>query len=293
MTTVKPNTHPNLPPDNLDDAVQLLGMAARLHSARGNCAAWHKALADCRNWFQCDGVLSELVEGDFGPEELEALAGRLTHCSNYGLGACTRGAADLFKRHHCSALAPHIHEAAIGIRQEMLASVFGHLAATWILSRAGKILEANERAKAVTDQADRFAVSEGRLLPVDAAGAKLLKLTLATINAEVPLSWSDCQGEVNLILRPLSYRNYVSASLDDEPPNTAQITSVLRESFGLHPRQSELAANLVEGLSLSETARVMGITRNTATDHLNALMHRVGVPDRKSLLVTLRRAIRR
>ena len=292
MTAVKPVPNSNLPPDNLDDAVQLLGMAARLHSARSDSAAWHMALAECRDWFQCDGVLSELADGDFGPDELEALAGRLTHCSNFGIDACTRGSGDLSKRHHCSALAPHLHEAAIGIRKEMLASVFGHLPATWILTRAGKILEANEAAKAVTEQADRFAVTDGQLSPADAAGARLLKLTLSTISVDVSLCWPDSQGEVMLTLRPLSYRNCVSVSLEAEPLTTTQITSVLRDSFELHPRQGELAAHLVEGLSLSEAARVMGITRNTASDHLNALMHRVGVPDRKSLLVMLRRASR-
>lgn len=296
MTAIPPPPRLNLPPGNSDDAVQLLNITARFHAARGDSVAWRTTLAACRDWFHCDGVLGKVVDSDssdFGPDELDSLAGRVTHCATYGIGACAHEPTNALKRLRCSALAPHLHEAANLARKDIQASVFNQLPATWILTRKGKIREANASARATTERADQFAAVEGYLSPVDAAGAKLLASTLPVVQTETPLTWSTPQGEVNLIMRPLPNSDHVSATLACAPLSAAQIARILQTKFGLHTRQSELAAQLVEGLSLTDAARVMGITRNTANDHLSALTHRLGVAGRKELVLMFRRATQR
>lgn len=296
MTAIPTPPSFNLPPDISDDAVQLLKITARFHAARGDTVAWRTALATCRDWFHCDGVLGEVVDSDssdFGPDELDSLAGRVTHCATYGIGACATKSANALKCLRSAAVAPHLHEAANLARKDIQASVFNQLPATWILTRSGKIREANASARVMTGRADQFAAEEGYLSPADATGAKLLASSLPGIKTETPLTWSGSQGEVALILRPLPNGDHVSAALACAPLSTAQIALILQTKFGLHTRQSELAAHLVEGLSLSDTARVMGITRNTANEHVSALTHRLGVSGRKELMLIFRRAMQR
>lgn len=295
MTAIQTPTCLNPPPDNLDDAVVLLNITARFHAARGDCEAWRATLVACSDWFQCDGVLGEVVNNDqriFGPDELDSLAGRVTHCASYGIGACAQEPKNALKRLRCSALASHLHEAANLARKDIQASVFDLLPATWILTRKGKICEANANAKAITKQADQFVSVDGYLSPADDSGAKLFLSALTAIQAETNLTWSASQGDVNLILRLIPNSDLVSATLAASL-SARQIALILQTKFGLHIRQSELAGHLVEGLSLTDAARTMGITRNTANDHLSALRRRLGVSDRKELVLLCRHAIQR
>lgn len=276
--------------------MELLKIAAQLHAARGDSLAWRTALAACRDWFHCDGVLDEVInsdKSDFGPDELDSLAGRVTHCANYGFGACAREPTHTLKHLLCAALAPHLHEAANLARKDLQASVFNQLPATWILTRKGKILEANANAKAITEQAGPFTVADAHLSPTNYAGASLLASALPVVQTETFLTWSGPQGDVNLTLQPLPNSDHVSATLACEPLSSAQIAHILQIKFGLHARQSELAGHLVEGQSLTDAARIMGITRNTANDHLSALTHRLGISDRKALVLMFRRATQR
>ena len=127
-----------------DEVSQLLELAARLHSAHGNPDALRQVLAACRDWFDCPGIL--LLAADdphLGPNELEALAGRLTHCASYGDNC---GVSDPVKRRRCAALAPHLHEAAIATRKTLQAALFDRLPPTWIVDRGGRVRDANAAA---------------------------------------------------------------------------------------------------------------------------------------------------
>ncbi len=127
MTAIPDTSNSESTQKKLDDAVQLLQLAASLHAARGDSDAWRAALGACRDWFQCDGLLGLLADGnDFGSDELDALAGRVTHCANFGCGTCAELQADVVKRSRCAALAPHLHEAAILSRKALQASVFDY-----------------------------------------------------------------------------------------------------------------------------------------------------------------------
>lgn len=278
----------------IDEAAQVLRLTADLHAARGDPAAWRVALAACRDWLGCAGVLDLPADGAaIGPDDLEAIAGRLTHCGKYAGGACGCVNVDQRARQRCIALAPHLHLAAIATRKALQSSLFDHLPPTWIVNRDGRVLDSNASAKALAHAADRFAIVDGCLVAANPGGMPPLRRTLAQLSGETQLSWVDDHGDATLHLRLLVDGACIAATLLPEPPRGAEIAPRLARKMGLTPRQSELAAQLHVGHTLSDAARAMGISRHTANEHLVALLGRIGAPDRKAMLVMLRRVLRR
>lgn len=140
-----------VPQESLDAASQLLHLAARLHAARGDPAAWKAVLADCRDWFGCDGVLKMLPRDGCRHDELETLAGRLTHCANYGGGCGGAQPENQLNRQRCAALASHLHLAAITDKMALKAMVFEHLLPTWLIDQNRRVHIANSAAQALSD----------------------------------------------------------------------------------------------------------------------------------------------
>lgn len=294
VTAVTETLPPKLPSEAVDEVLQLLQLIARLHATRGDSEAWRLVLADCRDWLGCDGVLKLMPDQmSLGPDELEALAGRMTHCANYGACACEGSAADQVKRLRCAALVPHLHVAAIIARMALQAAVFHQLPPTWILDRDGRVREANVAAKTLSNMHERFAITNGYLMLLTPRGTQLLRSSLAQVTTEMKIFWADSTGEATLTLRPLLHSLGIAVTLMPEPLGDAEIVALLGHHLGLYPRQSELAMLLVDGHTLSKAARMMGIARNTANEHLLALMHRTGMVDREKLVTFLRRAVLR
>ena len=279
-----------------DEAEVLLRLTVQLHAARGDAVAWRSALAECRAWAHCPGALAEQAGNPLrvsvGADDLEALAGRITHCANYGVGACGSGVDDQ-KRRRCAALAPHLHEAAIAARQALQASLFDSWPPTWIVDRSARVREANGPAKAMTYAADRFVIKGGCLATVTPGATPSLPRALAQLAADTRLSGIDGHGEFTLLLRPLADGTSVAVTLQPEMPRAAEVAALLALQFGLTTRQSEVAAHLSAGLSLLDAARAMGISRHTANEHLVLVLRKVGVENRKQLVAELRRSVQR
>ena len=273
----------------------MLNLTARLHAARGDALAWRKVLAECTAWADCPGVLArhgahaptDLV----GARELEALAGRITHCAHYGVGSCGAGVDDL-KRRRCAALASHIHESAIASRHALQASLFDHWPPTWIVDRSARVYEANAAATALTRAADRFVLKGGCLTTVTPGATPPLARALQALVSEARLSGVDGQGEFTLLLRPLGDDN-VAVTLQPGLRHAAEVAELLASQFGLTRRQSHLAAHLSSGLNLLDSAREMGISRHTANEHLVEVLRKVGVGNRKRLFSVLQHAVQR
>lgn len=286
----KPAADPSLPV--ADEAVLLLQLAAQLHLARGNREAWRQALLACRDWFGCAGILGQVADSPhLGPDELEALAGRLTHCAAHG-NHCSD--VERIKNGRCTALAPHLHIAAAAAREALQASVFDHLAPTWIVDRGGRVLDANAAATALSRSGERFRVIDGRFTVVAPDGAALWRRALAEGKEETRISWLDGDaGEASLRMKALADSDGIAVTLRLESPGAAELAPVFAARLHLTARQSELAAHLLAGLTLVDTARAMGISRHTANEHLAAILRRTGAADRKGLLVLLRQVAQR
>jgi DNA-binding CsgD family transcriptional regulator len=278
-----------------DAAVQVLQLAVRVHVAGGDPVALRATLKACSEWLGCTGVLGLLADGHpLDPDALESLAGRVTHCAAYGTDACGGGFGDPIRRRRarCAALAPHLHEAARAARNALQAMFFDQLPPIWILDRSGRVQNSNTPAKSITGADEPLAVVDGLLVPAVPGGVAHLRHTLTDLDHETRFSWPEQHGgETTLLLRPLPGGAGIAATLLREPPTAGQLAPLLAQRLKLTLRQSDLAAHLLVGQTLSDAARAMGISRHTANEHLVGLLKRVGAPDRKALVVTLRRAV--
>ena len=274
-------------------AMQGLQLAARLHAAGTDPAAWRLALKASSEWLGCTGLLA-LPSDDalLDADALELLASRVSQCAVYGSCASGGGPGDPVRRARCAALAPHLHEAAAEARNALHALFFDQLPPIWIVDRRGRLHDSNAPAKAIAGACQPLAVLDGLLTPIVPGGGARLRRALAELEHETRFSWPDMHGgETMLLLRPLPAGAGIAVTLLPEPPTAGQLAALLVQRLKLTLRQSDLAAHLLTGKTLSDAARAMGISRHTACEHLDCLLHRVDAPDRKALLIILRRAV--
>lgn len=284
---------PVAPDPAADAALPVLQLAARLHVAGRDPLAWRVVLKACSEWLGCTGVLA--LPSDDSPldaDVLELLAGRVSHCAVYGNCACGGGPGDPVRRGRCAALAPHLHEAAAEARNALHALFFDQLPPIWIVDRSGRLHDSNAPAKAIAAAREPLALIDGLLTPNMLGGGARLRRALAEVDHETRFAWPDTLGgETTLLLRPLPAGAGIAVTLLPGPPTVEQLALLMVQRLKLTSRQSDLAAHLLTDKTLSHAARAMGISRHTANENLDRLLHRVGVSDRKALLISLRRAV--
>lgn len=287
----EPDTPGSAPPVGVpDDASRLLELAAGLHAANGDVEAWVKAVVSCRDWFGCVDALDVGQNRPAGPEGAAALAERIARCASEGLGRCAQGEGDALKRCRCGALAPHLAESANALRRALWGSDFESGRACWILARDGRIIDANPSARRVTDDGDRLRVEDGRIVPACGIAAARLPDALTELESESLFAWPGRAGG-EIALRLHAKGDTVLAVLVQDVADAGDTAGRLGRLLGFPPRQGELAAHLVTGLSLAASARAMGISRDTANEHLRALRKRTGAADRHTLVTLLRRTL--
>jgi DNA-binding CsgD family transcriptional regulator len=285
-------THSDLPTNPIDEAYVLLQLAGRLHSARGNSQVWSDVLTDYRLFSHCHGVLNTLPHVNvLTPDALSALAGQLSHCATYG-DDCGHEVGD--KRQRCAAFAVHVHTAAVSAHKANKSALFDHLPATWLLDRNAQVFEANAAAKALMQIGESVVLVEARLALAGPGGSRALLKALAKVQTQIRLPWKDLSGnDLSFLLHALPDTHHIAVTALLDAPSAVERAPLLAVQLGLTPRQSELAAHLLADQTLAGAARAMGISRHTANEHLAALAQRTGAPDRKALLVTLRRVAQR
>jgi DNA-binding CsgD family transcriptional regulator len=67
----------------------------------------------------------------------------------------------------------------------------------------------------------------------------------------------------------------------------AEVSSLLVDAYGLTPRQRDVLGRILLGRSMTQVARSLGITENTAQDHRKAIYRRMGVTSRSELAALL------
>ncbi len=191
-------------------------------------------------------------------------------------------------------VAVHMHTAAAAAHKTLQAGLFDQLPPTWIVDRNAQVREANPAAKALTQSGERVSLVGTRLELAGPGGARALLKALAKTGARTRLAWKDRSGKgVSFLLRALPDATHIAVSALLDAPDPMELALALAEQLQLTPRQSELAAHLLADQTLAGAARAMGISRHTANEHLAALEQRTGVPDRRGLLVVLRRVAQR
>lgn len=279
-------------PPAIDETCALLQLAARMHTAHGDPQIWYRVLTTFRDQSSCHGALSQIPEpATLTPNALAALAGQLSHCATYG-DDC-RHQLDV-KRQRCAAFAVHMHTAAAAVHQTRKATLFDDLPATWLVDRNAQVYEANATARALAESGERVTLVGKQLALVGPGGARALLKAVAKVIKPTRLPWKDSHGrDVSFLLRAQPDANQVTVTALLDAPSPSERAPLLAEQLRLTPRQSELAAHLLADHTVAGAARAMGISRNTANEHLAALEQRTGAANRKALLVMLRRIAQR
>lgn len=300
LSRPKASGHPQIPQKDRranDEVSPLLLLTARLHTARGCAIEWKQILQIFRDSLRCSGVLDQVPNGaTLGPDELDALAGRVSHCANFddrcGNDDLVGGLSSNFKQQRCSALALHLHTAALAARKSLQAGLFDHLPPTWVLDRSGRQHEANAAARELTHVGERFGLRDDRLVLTDPGTTRLLRKALLDASHDTRFVYQEpSDAKTSLLLRPLPDAQHVAVTLVPVAPCATELAPLLASQHNLTPRQSELAAHLLADHTLTGAARAMGISRNTANEHLAALLRQTGTPNRKALLTMLRHSV--
>jgi DNA-binding CsgD family transcriptional regulator len=192
-------------------------------------------------------------------------------------------------RRRFEAMSNGFHQHVRAARMAMLGALFDELPPTWLVSRDRRVLDANAPAEALAATGGPVAVIDGHLCPSIAEGKRRLAAALAELKDEARFSWpcAGVGGETSLRLRAVPGGDAVTATLLHAPDPVADVAPRLASQFGIPHRQSQLAAHLLAGHSLSAAAHAMEISRATASEHLASLQKRLGQPSRQALLAHL------
>lgn len=173
-------------------------------------------------------------------------------------------------------------------RQAMRGILFDELPPTWLIDRRCRILDANAEALTVAASGEPVVVVDAHLSPSIVGGARRFAMAVAMLAEEAFFSWPDRDGrDTSLRLRFVDVDGVVAATLVRQPDPLTDIAPRLEQRLGISLRQSQLAAHLLLGHTLSGAAVALGISRTTANEYLGALQRRVGTSGRPALLAKL------
>ena len=208
-------------------------------------------------------------------------------------------------RRRCEQLLPHLrralHFSTHLDRSESLRALYaqalGRLAvATIVIDHAARILQMNPAADQLLAAQDGLKVVGGKLEASYAVDNRLLLIAIRKAVAKDDrggpaindaLSVSRPSGKVSLGLVVQSIPVLEWSGGDEQPAaivfvrdaesKTQAPNRMLQQLFGLTLAETNLAVELVNGLSLEEAAEALGIRRNTARAHLRAIFSKTGV----------------
>ena len=228
----------------------------------------------------------DVTETDFGEAERATLTRLVPHIRNALL---------LFERLEMSRSEYAVYSGAV----EQLA------VGTVILDHDGNILRRNAIAAAILAEGDGIAIAGRRLALSNPRQDAELRQHIKAIRAEID-ELADSVPHVVRVERPSGRRDLgvvvkkvetpefmhtgaapAVAVFISDPDRQVRVTSeALRELFDLTRSEATISACFANGLSLAETAAMLGIAPNTVRAHLRSVFSKTGVK-RQSQLVHL------
>jgi len=182
------------------------------------------------------------------------------------------------------------HLLAVGRQGAIIEAEFEHLdVGILMLDRVGRVLHANQPAKTMMRNDERGGASPDMLRQVQAICASpdgrrhaisRGPSRLPLVARAVPLS--GLSGEH----LPVGARANAVVFLRDPERKIRDTAALLREGFGLTPREASLAELLARDLSLADAAEALGISRGNARVHLKRVFSKTGLR-RQAELVSL------
>lgn len=187
--------------------------------------------------------------------------------------------------------------------------------AVFLVDRQAGVLLSNDAAAAITRQNDGLSLRDGRLhaaQPGDEAKLRKLIAGAGAVDGQPHSAPYQSAAEAStmsitrpsgrpafpVVVTPL-HRNrdqlglgsaMVAAVLTkDFEPAGSVLTPDLASSYHLTPGETRLATLVADGFGLKESARKLGITRNTARTHMKRVYAKIGVHSQADLVRLLTR----
>lgn len=171
---------------------------------------------------------------------------------------------------------------------------------TLLLSRLGRIVFRNAAATRMLRTLDRVRYRDDRLLLLDRSEASTLEASLSLVlerklrdvdpaGSGAMLIARENRSPLRLHFSPLAEGGSqdeaaVFVLLVDPDVHSVLPERVLRSLYAMTTAEAHVAMHLARGHSLSETARAVGITRETARSQLKAIFQKTGVHRQSDLL---------
>jgi DNA-binding CsgD family transcriptional regulator/PAS domain-containing protein len=175
-----------------------------------------------------------------------------------------------------------------------------------LLDRTGRVVLVNDRALSILDQEQCLALRKSRLVaPNREEGATLRGLIIKAIatatfkgldgGGAMPLGRAG-KKPLQLLVAPLRSigaalpgRAVVAVFLSDPERNLAVPAEVLRTLFGLTRAEARLAISLLDGHSLSESAELNSVSRETVKSQIASVFLKTGARGQTDLVRLLAR----
>ncbi|WP_431024945.1 helix-turn-helix transcriptional regulator [Halomonas sp. H5] len=212
----------------------------------------------------------------------------------------------------CNTLLPHLRRALFMRSRVGCSNIIGKLysgavdslmIATIIIDEHGKVMQCNQVADELLESRSGLRLLKGRLEaefgPENRQLQKLIKEAIAKSTsrdphmAEAMSIMQSTGGEaLGAVIQsiPISewseggVRPAVALFLRNPERSARAPQDVIRQLYGLTPSETALAAQLVDGFTLEETAENLGIKRNTARAHLRSIFSKTGVTRQTELV---------
>lgn len=250
----------------------------------------------------------------------DSLASKLIHADGFmGCFSIYRPeGGEIFSRSDTEAMAkiaPHLSQSII-IRHQ-----FGDLAARiaelegllrdqsdqmFILDEKTRVIWANPSAERALSENAALRTRQGRLtvddrykVPMRAAvGRASSGLAASAVvgtdadNAPVVLHISPVSEEIGARLGGFAYRNRIRgdclllAVVRSASVASAELRRMLADYYGLTPRETDISMLVADGMNVPEAANHLGVSKETARDHLNSALSKTGA-QRQTMLVKL------
>jgi len=194
--------------------------------------------------------------------------------------------------------------AAVETEQFIYASAAAQIAVgTVILDRGGNVLRINAPAAALLEKKDGIALRRNAVLLGSPGQQRQLQAFLAgpPDHNQITLRIARPSGAPDFLLVAghVAGPNYIVAA--GGPAVVLFITSpaaashipvdAVRERLGLTQAEAAVAAHLAEGLSLTDTAAQLGVSRNTVRAHLRAIFAKTGMQRQAQLVHLVHRSL--
>lgn len=204
----------------------------------------------------------------------------------------------------CALMVPHFRRSITTFlhlhSSESLGSIYtraiGRLSiATITIDETGKILDKNSFASQILDGSDGLKITAGKITAQHHADnselKRLIKRTFENADSEqmMPeaMSVSRPSGEVplGLVIEVIPSLDWAKAKgmkqaviyIRDAVGESMTSIDISKKLFGLTPAETALTIQLINGLSLEESAEALNIRRNTARAHLRSIFSKTGV----------------